>query len=79
VTGVLAGPAGAVWTRGFDTAESWRGFSRVWNVAANAGAMRRVRLPAGFEPLQAEGGVMYGVSTDSMQVERMEAYRVEDR
>jgi hypothetical protein len=79
VTGVLAGPAGAVWTRGFDTGESWRGFSRVWNVAADAGAVRRVRLPAAFEPLQQQGGVIYGVSTDSLQVERVEAYRVEER
>jgi hypothetical protein len=51
----------------------------VWNVAADAGAVRRVRLPAGFEPLQAEGGVIYGVSTDSLQVERVEAYRMEER
>lgn len=79
VTGVLAGPAGAVWTRGFDTGESWRGFSRVWNVVGEAGAVRRVRFPAGFEPLQQEGGVIYGVSTDSLQVERVEAYRVEER
>jgi hypothetical protein len=79
VTGVLAGPAGAVWTRGFDTRESWRGFSRVWNVAGDAGGLRRVRLPGAFEPLQAQGGVVYGVSTDSLQVERLEAYRVEER
>ena len=79
VTGVLAGPAGAVWTRGFDTRESWRGSSRVWNVVADAGGGRRVRLPRAFEPLQAQGGVVYGVSTDSLQVERLEAYRVEER
>lgn len=79
VTGVLAGPAGEVWTRGFDTGESWRGFSRVWNVAGESGAVRRLRLPAGFEPLQQQGGVIYGVSSDSLQVERVEAYRVEER
>ena len=81
VTGVLAGPGGALWTRGFDTRESWQGFSRTWTATdADGRAAGAVRLPAAFEPVRVAGGVLYGVAEDEMHVQRVEAYRVkEDR
>ena len=78
VTGVLAGPGGRLWTRGFDTRESWRGFSRTWAVThADGTPAGAVRLPAGFEPLRITRGVVYGVRVDALHVERVEAYRAE--
>ncbi|MBB4637296.1 hypothetical protein [Longimicrobium terrae] len=77
VSGVLAGPGGAVWTRGFSTEDDWRGYSREWRVAAAARPPARVRLPRGFEPLHIAGSLVYGVAVDSMLAERVEAYRVE--
>jgi hypothetical protein len=79
VTGALAGPGGALWTRGFDTRDGWRGFSRTWRtVRADGSGVRPVRMPAGFEPLRVAGGAVYGVAEDGMHVERIEAYRVEE-
>lgn len=79
VTGVLAGPGGALWTRGFETRESWEGFSRTWEaVGADGRASGRIRVPAGFEPVRIVGGSLYGVRVDDMHVERVEAYRVEE-
>lgn len=79
VTGVLAGPGGAMWTRGFDTRESWEGFSRTWEAAgADGRAAGRVRVPAGFEPVRMVDGALYGVRVDAMHVERVEAYRLEE-
>ncbi|HYR08170.1 MAG TPA: hypothetical protein VEQ60_10395, partial [Longimicrobium sp.] len=67
-----------LWTRGFDTRESWRGFSRGWRrTRADGAAEGAVRLPAAFEPLRIVGGVVYGVAEDEMHVQRVEAYRVE--
>jgi hypothetical protein len=77
VSGVLAGPGGAAWTRGFSTEDDWRGYSREWRVTAAARPPARVRLPQGFEPLHIVGGLVYGVAVDSMLAERVEAYRVE--
>jgi hypothetical protein len=78
VTGMLAGPGGSLWTRGFDTRESWQGFSRIWEESgvdgSSAGA---VRLPAAFEPLHIVGGLIYGIAEDEMHVQRVEAYRAE--
>jgi len=79
VTGVLAGPGGAQWTRGFDTRDGWQGFSRTWRVTRADGTdAGLLRVPAGFEPVRIAGGVVYGVTTDEMHVERVEAYRVEE-
>lgn len=79
VTGLLAGPGGSLWTRGFDTRESWRGFGRAWDVdASGAGGGGTVRLSAGFEPLRIVGGVIYGVAEDEMHVQRVEAYRAQE-
>ncbi|HEX2209716.1 MAG TPA: hypothetical protein VHG93_18690 [Longimicrobium sp.] len=78
VTGVLAGPGGALWTRGFDTRESWQGFSRTWTPTHADGRLAgAVRLPAGLEPVRIADGVLYGVAEDEMHVQRVEAYRVE--
>lgn len=79
VTGLLAGPGGTLWTRGFDMQDSWRGFSRTWNRTRVDGTPSDdVRLPAGFEPLHIIGGLAYGVSEGEMYVQRVEAYRVEE-
>lgn len=78
VSGVLAGPGGAAWTRGFSTEDDWRGYSREWRVAGAARSPSRVRLPRGFEPLHIAGGLVYGVAVDSMLAERVEAYRMEE-
>lgn len=78
ITGVLAGPGGSLWTRGFDTRESWGGFSRTWRRTRADGAPEAaVRLPAAFEPLRIAGGLVYGVAEDEMHVQRVEAYRAE--
>jgi hypothetical protein len=77
VTGVLAGPGGALWMRGFDTGESWQGFSRTWTAAgADGRPAGAIRLPGAFEPLRVVDGVLYGVAEDGMHVQRVEAYRV---
>lgn len=78
VTGLLAGPGGSLWTRGFDTRESWRGHARAWErTRADGAPLGAVRLPAGFEPLRIVGGVIYGIAEDEMHVQRVEAYRAE--
>jgi hypothetical protein len=78
VTGVLGGPGGALWTRGFDSRESWRGFSRTWRrTRADGAPYGAVRLPAAFEPLRIIDGTIYGVAEDEMHVQRVEAYRAE--
>jgi hypothetical protein len=77
VTGVLAGPGGALWTRGFETRESWAGFSRTWEaVGVDGRAAGRIRVPAGFEPVRIVDGLLYGIREDDMHVEWVEAYRV---
>jgi hypothetical protein len=79
VTGILAGPGGSLWTRGFDLRDSWRAFSRTWDPArADGTPSAGVRLPAAFEPLHIVDGVVYGVAQDEMYVQRVEAYRVEE-
>lgn len=79
ITGVLAGSGGSLWTRGFDTGESWLGFSRMWDRAGADGSPRpSAQLPAAFEPLRIADGVIYGVAEDEMHVQRAEAYRAEE-
>lgn len=79
VTGMLAGPSGSLWTRGFDTRDSWRAFSRTWDrTSADGKAFGAVRLPASFEPLRIARGLVYGIAEDEMYVQRVEAYRVEE-
>jgi hypothetical protein len=79
VTGVLAGPDGSLWTRGFDMRDSWRAFSRAWDrTPADGTSLGAVRLPAAFEPLRITGGLVYGIAEDEMYVQRVEAYRVEE-
>lgn len=79
VTGLLAGPGGSLWTRGFHMRDSWRGFSRTWNrTRADGTPMDDVRLPASFEPLYIVGGLVYGITEGEMYVQRVEAYRVEE-
>lgn len=78
VTGLIAGPGGTLWTRGFDTRESWQGFSRTWTGTDASGSLAGgIRLPAGFEPVRVVDGLLYGVAEDEMHVQRVEAYRVE--
>jgi hypothetical protein len=77
VTGLFAGPGGSLWTRGFDTRESWRGYSRTWErIETNGTPVGGVRLPAAFEPLHVINGLIYGIAEDEMHVQRVEAYRV---
>ncbi|WP_420127423.1 hypothetical protein [Longimicrobium sp.] len=79
VTGLLAGPGGSLWTRGFDMRDSWRGFSRTWNrTHADGTPSDDVLLPAGFEPLHIIDGLAYGIAEGEMYVQRVEAYRVEE-
>lgn len=79
VTGTLVDPAGEVWTRRFDTSDDWKGRAREWDAVNPRGRTRRLRLPAGFEPLLLHGGMLYGVSTDDLHVERIVAFRTEER
>lgn len=75
VTGVLAGPGGSLWTRGFDTRDGWQGFARRWSLTDAAGrALPGVRLPAGFTPLRIHGGLVYGVREDAMNAQSVEIY-----
>jgi hypothetical protein len=79
VTGMLAGSGGSLWTRGFDTRDDWRGFSRTWyRTHVDGTPSGPLRLPSEFEPLHIVGGLVYGIAEDEMHVQRVEAYRVEE-
>jgi hypothetical protein len=76
VTGVLAGPGGSLWTRGFDTRDGWEGFARTWARAGTSGRrLPGVRFPERFTPLRIHGGLVYGVREDASNAQFIEVYR----
>jgi hypothetical protein len=78
-TGVLAGPAGDVWVRHFDTRDSWEGHSLTWERVARDGTPRPViRMPEGFRPQRIIGSQVYGVAVDPLGVERVEVYLLDE-
>jgi hypothetical protein len=78
VTGVLAGPAGTLWVRGFDTRDGWEGFARSWARADAAGrALPPVRLPPRFTPRRVVAGRIYGIREDEMNAQSVEVYGAE--
>lgn len=77
-TGVLAGAAGEIWVRRFDTRASWEGHARTWErVAGDGAALPALQLPQGFQPRRVVGSLLFGVATGPLGVERVEVYSVD--
>lgn len=77
LTGVLVDEGGQVWARRFDVADHPQGLSRTWDLYAPDGAPAGpVRFAPGFVPLAVQGGRVYGVRRDALDVDRLEAYRL---
>lgn len=65
-----------LWLNQFSTADNPIGYGREWVIVQDGAVQRRVRFPAGFRPLEIDGGTALGVFTDGNDVQSVAAVRL---